>query len=54
VLQAADKLHALVSELGGSLPGPFAEEEPVTLILELEAGAKGTMPSPSLPILRAR
>jgi len=45
VPQAADKLHALVSELGGSLPGPFDGEESVTLIPDLDAGAKGTMPS---------
>src|ERR1700759_3804656 len=35
VPQAADKLHALVSELGGSLPGPFDGEESVTLIPDL-------------------
>src|SRR5205814_6141225 len=31
VPQAADKLHALVSALGDSLPGPFDGEESVTL-----------------------
>jgi 2-keto-3-deoxy-L-arabinonate dehydratase len=45
VPQAADKLHALVSELGASLPGPFDGEESVTLIPDLDAGANGTMPS---------
>jgi 2-keto-3-deoxy-L-arabinonate dehydratase len=45
VPQAADKLHALISELGASLPGPFDGEESVTLIPDLDAGAKGTMPS---------
>jgi 4-hydroxy-tetrahydrodipicolinate synthase len=49
VPQAADKLHALVSELGGSLPGPFDGEESVTLIPDLDAGAKGTMPSSMVP-----
>jgi 4-hydroxy-tetrahydrodipicolinate synthase len=49
VPQAADKLHALVSELGDSLPGPFDGEESVTLIPDLDAGAKGTMPSSMVP-----
>jgi len=49
VPQAADKLHALVGELGGSLPGPFDGEESVTLIPDLDAGAKGTMPSSMVP-----
>jgi 2-keto-3-deoxy-L-arabinonate dehydratase len=43
VPQAADKLHALVSALGSSLPGPFDGEESVTLIPDLDAGATGTM-----------
>jgi 2-keto-3-deoxy-L-arabinonate dehydratase len=46
---AAGKLHALVSELGESLPGPFDGEESVTLIPDLDAGAKGTMPSSMVP-----
>ena len=45
VPQAAEKLHTLVSELGDSLPGPFDGEESVTLIPDLDAGAKGTMSS---------
>lgn len=45
VPQAAEKLHTLVNELGSSLPGPFDGEESVTLIPDLDAGAKGTMPS---------
>ena len=49
VPQAADKLHALVSELGDRLPGPFDGEESVTLIPDLDAGAKGTMPSSMVP-----
>jgi 2-keto-3-deoxy-L-arabinonate dehydratase len=49
VPQAADKLHALVSELGALLPGPFDGEESVTLIPDLDAGAKGTMPSSMVP-----
>jgi 2-keto-3-deoxy-L-arabinonate dehydratase len=49
VPQAADKLHALVGALGASLPGPFDGEESVTLIPDLAAGAKGTMPSSMVP-----
>ena len=49
VPQAADKLHSLVSALGTSLPGPFDGEESVTLIPDLDAGAKGTMPSSMVP-----
>jgi 2-keto-3-deoxy-L-arabinonate dehydratase len=46
---AADKLHALTTELGDSLPGPFDGEESVTLIPDLDAGARGTMPSSLVP-----
>jgi 2-keto-3-deoxy-L-arabinonate dehydratase len=49
VQQAADKLHSLVSALGDSLPGPFDGEESVTLIPDLDAGARGTMPSSMVP-----
>jgi 2-keto-3-deoxy-L-arabinonate dehydratase len=49
VPQAADKLDALVSGLGDSLPGPFGGEESVTLIPDLDAGATGTMPSSMVP-----
>src|SRR5215471_15507185 len=49
VPQAADKLHALVSALGDSLPRPFDGEESVTLIPDLDAGARGTMPSSMVP-----
>jgi 2-keto-3-deoxy-L-arabinonate dehydratase len=49
VPQAADKLHALAGALGASLPGPFDGEESVTLIPDLDAGAKGTMPSSMVP-----
>jgi 2-keto-3-deoxy-L-arabinonate dehydratase len=49
VPQAADKLHTLVSALGDSLPGPFDGEESVTLIPDLDAGARGTMPSSMVP-----
>jgi 2-keto-3-deoxy-L-arabinonate dehydratase len=49
VPQAADKIHALVTTLGDSLPGPFDGEESITLIPDLDAGAKGTMPSSMVP-----
>jgi 2-keto-3-deoxy-L-arabinonate dehydratase len=49
VPQAADKLHSLVTALGSSLPGPFDGEESVTLIPDLDAGARGTMPSSMVP-----
>jgi 2-keto-3-deoxy-L-arabinonate dehydratase len=49
VPRAADKLASLVSALGDSLPGPFDGEESVTLIPDLDAGAKGTMPSSMVP-----
>ena len=49
VPQAADKLHTLVRELGDGLPGPFDGEESVTLIPDLDAGARGTMPSSMVP-----
>ena len=49
VPQAADKLHTLISALGDSLPGPFDGEESVTLIPDLDAGARGTMPSSMVP-----
>jgi 4-hydroxy-tetrahydrodipicolinate synthase len=49
VPQAADKLRSLVSALGAGLPGPFDGEESVTLIPDLDAGARGTMPSSAVP-----
>jgi 2-keto-3-deoxy-L-arabinonate dehydratase len=49
VPQAADKLDTLAGALGASLPGPFDGEESVTLIPDLDAGAKGTMPSSMVP-----
>jgi 2-keto-3-deoxy-L-arabinonate dehydratase len=49
VPRAADKLHSLVTALGDRLPGPFDGEESVTLIPDLDAGARGTMPSSMVP-----
>jgi 2-keto-3-deoxy-L-arabinonate dehydratase len=49
VPQAAEKLRALTGALGDRLPGPFDGEESVTLIPDLDAGARGTMPSSAVP-----
>jgi 4-hydroxy-tetrahydrodipicolinate synthase len=41
---------ALVEDMQpGGLPGPFDGEESVTLLPDLDAGARGTMPSASVP-----
>lgn len=45
----AAKLRALVDLAGDALPGPFDGEESVTLIPDLDAGARGTMPSSMVP-----
>jgi dihydrodipicolinate synthase/N-acetylneuraminate lyase len=47
--QAADKLRALIAAAGDDLPGPFDGEEAITLIPDLEAGARGTMSSCMVP-----
>jgi len=49
VPQAADKLRALALAAGPALPGLFDGEEAITLIPDLEAGAKGTMSSCMVP-----
>ena len=49
VPQAADKLRALAGALGAAFPGPFDGEESVTLLPDLDAGARGTMPSATVP-----
>lgn len=41
---AADKLRGLIELGGDAVLGPFDGEESVTLIPDLEAGARGTMP----------
>jgi len=46
---AAAKLRELISLAGDDLPGPFDGEESVTLLPDLDAGARGTMPSCSVP-----
>ncbi len=47
----ADKLRALIEAGGAAIQGPFDGEESITLMADLEAGARGTMPSALLPEL---
>ncbi len=46
---AADKLAALIAEGGDAILGPYDGEEAVTLLADLDAGARGTMSSAMLP-----
>lgn len=45
----AAKLREVIRLAGDALPGPCDGEEAVTLIPDLDAGARGTMPSCSIP-----
>ena len=45
----AAKLREVMELAGDNLPGPFDGEESVTLLPDLDAGARGTMPSCSVP-----
>ncbi len=45
----AAKLREVIALAGSALPGPFDGEESVTLLPDLDAGARGTMPSCSVP-----
>lgn len=45
----AAKLREVIRLAGDALPGPCDGEESVTLIPDLDAGARGTMPSSSIP-----
>jgi 4-hydroxy-tetrahydrodipicolinate synthase len=45
----AAKLREMIELAGAALPGPFDGEESVTLLPDLDAGARGTMPSSSVP-----
>jgi 4-hydroxy-tetrahydrodipicolinate synthase len=49
--QAAAKLRALVAEGGDAIEGPFDGEEAITLMADLDAGARGTMTSAMIPDL---
>ena len=51
VAGAASKLRGLVEAGGDAIAGPFDGEESITLMADLDAGAKGTMPSALLPDL---
>ena len=45
----AAKLREVMGLAGDDLPGPFDGEEAITLLPDLDAGARGTMPSCSVP-----
>lgn len=47
--QAAAKLRALIEAGGDAIEGPFDGEEAITLMADLDAGAKGTMTSAMIP-----
>lgn len=47
----AAKLRALIEAAGAAIRGPFDGEEAITLLDDLDAGARGTMPSALLPEL---
>ena len=47
----AAKLRALITAGGDAIRGPFDGEESITLMANLDAGARGTMPSALLPEL---
>lgn len=48
---AAAKLRALIAEGGAAIEGPFDGEEGITLLADLEAGARGSMTSALIPDL---
>ncbi|MCR9284369.1 MAG: dihydrodipicolinate synthase family protein [Rhodobacteraceae bacterium] len=43
--QAANKLRSLIAEGGPAIEGPFDGEEGITLLADLDAGARGSMTS---------
>jgi 4-hydroxy-tetrahydrodipicolinate synthase len=47
--QAANKLRALIEAGGASVVGPWDGEEGITLLADLNAGAKGAMPGAGYP-----
>lgn len=51
VAGTAAKLRALIEAGGAAIQGPFDGEESITLLADLDAGARGTMPSALLPEL---
>ena len=48
---AAAKLRVLVDEGGGAIEAPFDGEEAITLLADLDAGARGSMTSALIPDL---
>ncbi len=48
---AAGKLRALIEQGGASIKAPFDGEEAITLLADLDAGAKGSMTSALIPDL---
>jgi len=48
---AAGKLRALIAEGGEAIEAPFDGEEAITLLADLDAGAKGSMTSALIPDL---
>jgi len=48
---AAAKLHALCAEGGQAIEAPFDGEEAITLLADLDAGARGSMTSALIPDL---
>jgi dihydrodipicolinate synthase/N-acetylneuraminate lyase len=48
---AAAKLRGLIEAGAEAIEGPFAGEESITLMADLDAGATGTMPSALIPDL---
>lgn len=49
--QAAAKLRDLIDQGGAAIEGPFDGEEAITLLADLDAGARGTMTSALIPDL---
>lgn len=47
--QAAGKLRTLIAEGGDVIEGPFDGEEGITLLADLDAGARGSMTSGMIP-----
>lgn len=47
--RAADKLRALIAAGGDAIEGPFDGEEAITLLADLDAGARGAMTSAMIP-----
>ena len=46
----AAKLRVLVDEGGAAIEAPFDGEEAITLLADLDAGARGSMTSALIPI----